>query len=218
MTKLIIFDMDGTLIDTDKVLIETWTEMFDDFLPGYPYTDELFVSFSGPSLKATIDKFFDGMDKEEVVKVYNQRTGKYYDMYASLFEKEVENLRKIKELGYKFAIVTNKIRERTIYCLKLLGLEEFFDFAVCGDDVKVCKPDPEGLIRVLKHYDVKPEDTLYVGDTEYDYFAAKNANIKCILMTNVPRVYEHGDEVKPYKFVKDYDELYEEIKKYEASK
>lgn len=215
MTKLIIFDMDGTLIDTDKVLIETWTEMFDEYLPNTPYNDELFISFSGPSMKETVDKFFKNENYPEgfIAKEYNKRTGKYYDMYATLFENEIENLKRIKKLGFKLAIVTNKIRERAIYCEKLLNIEQFFDYEICGDDVKNTKPDPEGLITCLKHFNVSPDEAIYIGDTEYDYIASNNANIKCIMMTVAPRKYNHP--IKPYKFIPSYDALYEELKNYE---
>ena len=212
MLKVIIFDMDGTLVDTDPVLIHLWGEMFDTFKKGFKYSDELFKSFSGPSLKDTITKYFSEYDYEFIKDEYSKRGIKYYDVYLSLFPNEINIIKKLHNDGYKLVVYTSKNRERTLFCLKKLKLEPYFSYVVTSDDVINTKPHPEGLYKILDYFKVSNKEALMVGDTKYDFEASKNANINSILLDIV-----HHDinNTKPFKVSKSYIELYNDIKEFD---
>lgn len=216
MYKVIIFDMDGTIIDTDYVIFKSWEEMIKTFKPkGFKVDKKQIATFSGPPIGYAINTLFPDSNYDEVLKEYRSRTGKYYDQYCHIFTHCAKVCRTLKKDGYKLAIVTNKNIGRTKDCLKRAHIFNLFDFIVTCESVDSQKPDPTGMNLVLSHFGVTNKEVLAVGDTDYDYLAAKNANIDCVLMSMNERFYNLVSNPHPLAFCKNYDELYKEIKKYE---
>lgn len=212
MKKLLIFDCDGTLVDTDKVIIETWKELFKNFKPKDYVIDEIKVrGYSGPPVTDSIAEAFPEYDPNFILKEYRKRTVKYYEKYAILFESERLYLDLLKKEGYKMAVCSSKNREMLEFCFKKLDLFKYFDVIVTSTDGLKCKPDPESIYYILNKENLKKEDALMIGDTKFDYLTAKNAGIECVLMTMCPRSYE--DSIKPIAIVKNYQELYKLIQK-----
>lgn len=212
MKKLLIFDCDGTLVDTDKVIIETRKELFKNFKPKDYVMDEIKVrGYSGPPVMDSIKEAFPEYSPNFILKEYRERTVKYYEKYASLFDNERPYLDLLKEEGYKMAVCTSKNREMLEFCFKKLDLFKYFDVIVTSTDGLKCKPDPESIYFILDKENLKKEDALMIGDTKFDYLTAKNAGIECVLMTMCPRRYE--DDVNPIAVVKNYQELYKLIQK-----
>ena len=215
MIKLIVFDVDGTLIDTDDIILATWKEVFSKFKDeSFKYDDNLILTFSGPTIKDTMSKYLPEYDFEYMRDQYNEITRKYYESLARLFDGEKEVLEQLHKDGYKLAVLTNKNRERTEYCLNKFNIFGLFDYVVSSDDVKETKPNPEGLLKILSNYkDIKKDEVIVIGDTDYDYLTAKNDSINAILMTLCPRHY--NIDTKPLCFCKSYKELYKAIKSYD---
>ena len=214
MLKYLVFDMDGTLIDTDNIIINIWTELLKKYYgKDYKIDIELIKTFSGPPINETFNKMFPNLNHDEIKQVYNDISIKYYDQFLEGFPNFKYILNKFYKEGYKLSIFTNKNRERSIYCLKKLNIFHLFDILVCAEDVKFNKPNPEGLYKIKEFYQCNLDEMIYIGDTLYDYKVAKNADIDVILMTMKKRVL--SDNIKPYCFVDSYDQLYKEVKKYE---
>ena len=215
MVKLLIFDMDGTLIDTDEVLYETWKELFKLYKPKDYKIDREFVrGFSGPPVMDSIKLAFPEKDPDFILKEYRTRTAKYYDMdYLKLFPNELPVLRKLHEEGYLFAIATSKNREMALKTLEKYDSENMFSLILTSSDHFKTKPDPEMLNYIIDKLNVSKDETIMIGDTKFDYLAAENAKIKCILFKGAPRHYD--SETKPYKIVDSYEELYKVIKNLE---
>ena len=172
----ILFDLDGTLIDTNELIISSFThptEQYGDRL----YSREEIMSFIGPPLRESLAKI-DKDRVEELVNVYREHNMKHHDALVEAYPTVVETIETLKEKGYKLGIVTTKMRQTVEMGLKLTGLKESFPVVVTLDDVSNAKPDPEPINKALEQLDSTASETLMVGDNTHDILAGKNAGTK----------------------------------------
>ena len=216
MLKLVVFDVDGTLADTDEVILATWKELIRLYKPSdYFLDDDVIRTFSGPPLRDSIKRVFPEMDQEFIFEEYNRITPGLYKSNIKKFPDVVNVLNDLKKDGYQLAVLTNKDSRMTRYTLELAGIDiNLFSAIVTADDVKTLKPNPEGLLSILNKLNIKNEEAISVGDTEFDYYCGKNANVKTIMMTMKKRPYE--SKIFPLAFCSNYNDLYKEIKKYDC--
>ena len=213
MVKLLIFDMDGTLIDTDEVLYKTWKELFELYKSkDYKIERELIRTFSGPPIEDSIARAFPEKDPHFILSEYRKRTAKYYDTDLKFFDNEKEVLNKLKKDGYILTIATSKNRPMTVKSLKVFGVYELFSDMITSSEDVAHKPNPDSLLLLMDKFNVKNEETLMIGDTSFDALAARNAGVKSILLKLCPRTYEK-DKMPDY-FVSSYSELYNLIKRF----
>ena len=176
--KLFLFDLDGTLIDSDRMLIETFRELYAKYRPDYHPDDSYIIQFSGPQITETLTKEFPDRDLKEMLNEYRCRSTKYYDKYVRLFPYVKEMLEKMSEKGISFAVITNKHKGPTEYTYKLLDLEKLNIFSICADDVENYKPAPDGILKAIKYFNIKNNaEVIYIGDCYTDYITAKNAGV-----------------------------------------
>jgi pyrophosphatase PpaX len=169
----ILFDLDGTLIDTNELIISTFLHTLGKFYPN-KYKREDVLPFLGPTLHET----FGAMDAErveEMVTDYRKYNVENHDLMVKEFEGVFETIVALKEKGYKLAIVTTKREDVSLKGLRLTKLDQFFDVIVAYDHVKKVKPDPEPIMLALEKLGSTPEETLMVGDNFHDILAGKNA-------------------------------------------
>lgn len=213
MIKVLVFDLDGTIIDSDKVIVESWKEVFKIFKPEENVSESLLKTFSGPPLKVTISKYFPNNDYDLIYREYRKRSVKYYEKYLKVFPKSIEILNNLKRDGYKLAVLTSKVKNSALLSFKLVNLDiNLFDYFVFGDDKIAPKPSPDGLLKIMEYFNVNNDEIINIGDTEYDYYCGKNANVKTIMLKLSPRTYE--SKIFPLSFCYTYNELYEVIKHY----
>lgn len=205
--KLLIFDLDGTLINSDECILYSWLDVIKKYPPKIKVDEEMIKTFSGPSLKESIIKLYGNEDIQKYIDEYNKVTKKYYDTNIYLFENEVEVLKALKEKGFKIALNTNKIRERTLYTLNLFNILDLFDEIVCGDDVKETKPNSEGVDKIVNKLNISKENTYFIGDTKYDYLTSLNSNVHSITLTVLER--KEVLDLKETIFINSFAELYE---------
>ncbi|MFA5235235.1 MAG: HAD family hydrolase [Bacilli bacterium] len=207
---LVIFDMDGTLVDTDLMLVETVMIMFRKHRPDFKISLSEIVYFSGPPIEDTLAHYFPGHDTGALIQEFKDISKQFYDLDAILFPYAREALIEIKKLGVPVAVLTNKHRGRTIETLKMLQIDDFVDYVVGYDDVKKPKPDPEGMLKIIDHYQVAPHKALFLGDTVYDYEAARNSGVISGLIGWSLRRFP--ETVKPDLWLHDYRDLVEVVK------
>ena len=134
--KLYLFDLDGTLIDSDQMIIETFRELYAEFKPGFYPPDDYIKQFSGPQITETLRKEFPDLDQKKMMEEYRARSRKYYDKYVHLYPGALEVIEKLHKNKIPFAVITNKHRYATKYTYELLDLEKFNIYSACADDVE----------------------------------------------------------------------------------
>lgn len=212
MVKLLIFDMDGTLIDTDEVLYKTWKELFELYKPkDYTIDREFIRSFSGPPIESSIARAFPEKDPDFILSEYRKRTAKYYDTDLKFFDNEKDVLNKLYKDGYILTIATSKNRPMTEKSLQIFGVFDLFSDMVTSSEDVAHKPNPDSLLLLMEKFNITKEETLMIGDTSFDALAARNAGVKSVLLKLCPRTYEK--DKMPDFFVSSYNELYDLIKR-----
>lgn len=188
MLKAIIFDFDGTLLDSDKMIVETFRQLYGIFKPNVDPDLDRFLSFSGPPIKESLKKEFPDVDQDFSFEQFQNLSKENYIKYVKPFPYVIDTLEELKKRNLKIALVTSKGRVATEYALKLTSLDNIFDFIICADEVKKVKPDPEGVLLALKCLNIKNKnDAIYIGDSRYDYLTAKDAGLKFGYVTFSPR-------------------------------
>ena len=176
--KLYLFDLDGTLIDSDQMLIATFRELYEKYRPGF-YPDDSYIRlFSGPQISETLSKEFPDQDLDLMLDEYRSRSQKYYDQYVRLFPGALTLIKKLHENGIPYAVITNKHSDATKYTYQLLDLEKFGIYSVCADDVTNLKPAADGVKMAMDKFGIKnPSDVIYIGDGYIDYLTAHNSGV-----------------------------------------
>lgn len=210
MYDLVLFDLDGTLLDSDQMIIETFKELYPLYRPGYQPSIEHILSFSGPQITETLKKEFPDGDQALLLKEFRERSTKNYDKYAKLYPGVVELLKTLNNKKIPFAVVTNKHRYATDYTYKLFGITDLIPFTVCADEVKHLKPAGDGVLQCMEHFGVKdPQKVIYIGDGQIDYLSAKNAGVKFGYVDWSTRSLEKGTKVDLH--IQNYQQFLEEI-------
>ena len=195
--KIILFDLDGTVADTDKTIVETYKELYSVFKPEANVSEDKMITFSGPPIRDTMKNEFSDYDVDFMISEYQKRTKKYYERYVKTYPLVIETLKELKEKGVKIGVVTNKVRSATLITFDLCGLNDIFDVVVCQDDVVHSKPHKEHILealRLLNHYCL--DEVLYVGDNDIDYVSAANAGIDAMLVRFAKRDLRLADKFK----------------------
>ncbi len=186
--KVLLFDLDGTLCDTDEMIVQTMFAIYKDYKPKKIRTREEIYYFSGPPIRDTLANEFPDYSGDEMYEVFKRVSEGFYASYVTAYKDEIEVLTKLKEKGYLLGVVTNKGYPLTIYSLEICGIKDLFDVVISADDVKIPKPDPTGIYKALDKLGIKDKkDCLYIGDNDIDYVTASNAGVDTLLVTWGPR-------------------------------
>ena len=206
--RLLLFDLDGTLCDTDEMIVQTMTAIYKEYKPVKIRTREELYYFSGPPIRETLKREFPDYDQEEMYEVFKKVSKGFYAPCVKAYQDEIEVLKELKKQGYLLGVVTNKGRPLTIYSLELCHIKEFFDVVISADDVTSPKPDPSGVYQAMDTLGIKNKsDVLYIGDNDIDYITASNSGVDALLVTWGPREIKCLDKAK--YLAKSYNEMRE---------
>lgn len=177
----ILFDFDGTLMDTNNVIIQSWQHTFRT-LEGKERDVAEIISTFGEPLADTMKKFFPDRPLDETTEVYRSY---HYDNFTDLidiFPGIIDLLKELKKNGYKTAVVTSRLMRTTKSGMDKFDLNQYFDEVITCDHTEKHKPDPEPIEIALAKLQAKPEEALMLGDTMFDILCAKNAGVKSVLV------------------------------------
>lgn len=187
MVKTVIFDVDGTLLDTERIYMRAWQQASADF--GYTLPDEALLQTRAVSTERAIACFrsFCGDDfPYEQIRVERVRIAEELIAAAPapqlLMPHVLPTLNRLREKGYKLAVASSTGREKTKEHLAHAGLLEYFSAVVGGDMVQHGKPAPDIFLMAAQLCGTRPEDCLVVGDTPADVLAATAAGIPVVLI------------------------------------
>lgn len=169
----ILFDLDGTLINTNDLIIATFLHILEKYYPNQ-YKREDVLPFIGPSLKETFSTI-DPDRADELISEYRTYNLAHHDLLVKEYEGVLETIKILKEKGYKLGIVTTKLYETVLKGLNLTKLDSYFEVIVALDHVTKEKPDPEPVFKALEQLHSRSEETIMVGDNYHDILAGKNA-------------------------------------------
>lgn len=205
MDTAIIFDLDGTVLYTDELIKRTFIKVFEKYQPGYTLSEDELLSFLGPSLKETFSKYFPDEMFNELLNYYHSYNHSHHEDFAYVYPTVVETLEYLKNRGYPLGIVTTKLKVAADVGLNAFDLKKYFDVVIGLDDVKVTKPDPEGIVKAMELLGVKK--AVYIGDNITDIQAGKNAGIKTIGVKWSPKGYQHLLELEPDLMIDEMKEI-----------
>jgi HAD superfamily hydrolase (TIGR01549 family) len=175
MIKCVVFDVDGTLIDTGEAIISSLRKVLKED-SGQAYSDdELSFAFGIPGAvtlkKLGVKDIEDSLAKW--IKYLNDFSGS-----MKIFDGIENCLKKIKELNIKTGIVTSKTKEEFDSNFIPFGLGDYFDYVICADDTAKHKPHPEPILKLMEMCGDDPKDLVYIGDTKYDKECAEGAGVR----------------------------------------
>ncbi len=189
----ILFDLDGTLVDTAPDLMKAHNHVMKKF--GYPTKsiNELKV-LVGQGAKAMIGRAIWGQAKKEFSKVNDDKIKKemvdeFIDFYGKNIINESTLIKGVKEFliwsrekNISMAVCTNKQEHLAIDLLKKIGIYEYFEYVAGSNTFDYCKPDPRHLTNVVEILGGEINKSIMIGDSETDANAGKNAGIPVILL------------------------------------
>lgn len=187
MKKAVIFDLDGTLLNTLDDLADSTNYALSKF--GYPTrTIEEVRQFVGNGVAKLIERAIpDGKNNpnfEKCLSIFKENYAQNMYNRTAPYNGIIEMLSNLKSKGIKIAVVSNKF-DLAVKELCKKYFEGFIDFAAGENEAQGIKkkPAPDTVISVLNEFNFAPEDAVYVGDSDVDIMTAKNSKMPCISVT-----------------------------------
>ncbi|RYG74418.1 pyrophosphatase PpaX [Lentibacillus lipolyticus] len=171
----VLFDLDGTLIDTNELIIESFMYTFRQY--GKNLAREEAIEFIGPPLRDTFLQYDPGQ-AEAMIATYREHNKLHHDDYVKAFPNVMETIDRLHREGFQLGIVTSKMKGTVDMGLAVTGLDHYFQTVITLDDVTCAKPHPEPVIMAINELDANAESTLMVGDNSHDIEAGQNAGIR----------------------------------------
>lgn len=214
MIKLVIFDVDGTLVDSEVVFVKAAIKNME--VNGYNIPMSAIMGIIGQNrvagqklIESTQDDSFD----------YDKYIKNYEKIRSEILEKEPLKLKKgalnilnyCKKHNIRMAIATSTYREKQVKVLTNLGIIDYFDYMVFGDEIKNSKPAPDIYLKVYEHYNLDKDEMIIYEDSKNGILSAHNAGIKVVYIKDIVDVEEEVTSLC-YKQVKDLDEGIELLK------
>ncbi|GLI09353.1 pyrophosphatase PpaX [Paenibacillus tyrfis] len=202
MIQTVLFDLDGTIVDTNELIIQSFLHTFEG-ITAEPVTREHIVPNMGrPLIEQMI--FFSGREQvDDLVQKYRAFNIAHHDELVREFPYVRETVAKLHAAGVKLGVVTSKIRQTTEMGLKLMGLYDYFGTIVTVDDVEKAKPDPEGIHKAVRELGGDLSSALMVGDSHYDIEAAHNAGIPSVAVAWSLKGTEYLKQYNPTHIIQD---------------
>ena len=174
--QTVLFDLDGTLIDTNELIITSFLYVLQNHLPG-KFTREDIIPHMGGTLHEQME-FFGGADlRDTLIHDYRVHNEIIHDEYVREFHNVKEALEDLKELGVTMGIVTTKQRKTAEMGAKIFGIDQFMSAFISYESTEKHKPSPDPVLKAMGLVSADPKTTLMVGDSQYDIQAAQNAGI-----------------------------------------
>ena len=209
----ILFDLDGTLVDTAPDLMHAHNHVMKQF--GYPAKSlEELKNSVGKGAGAMIGRSIWSQAKKELTSINEKVKSKMTDEFITFYSKNILNESKLLEgvIGFlnwckkkniSMAVCTNKTEHLAVDLLKKIGINDYFEYVAGYNTFEYCKPDPRHLTTVIEILDGERSKTIMIGDSETDANAAKAAEIPMILLEdgytekNINEIY-HNHLIKDF--------------------
>ena len=188
MIKAVIFDMDGLMIDSERVTFDGYKKIMGEM--GLEVTKEFYVSLLGKPIKGIYQRFYDVYGNDFPIETVIKQVHEYM---ADLFETEgvplkeglKELLQYLKDNHYKTIVATSSNRNRVDTILNQANITQYFDDSICGDEVTNGKPNPEVFLKSCEKLGVAVNEAIVLEDSESGIQAGYSAEIPVICVPDM---------------------------------
>lgn len=188
MLKAVIFDMDGLMIDSERVTYDGY--VIECKKLGHTMTEEFYKTLLGKPIAGIYAQFHKEFGEDFPIEEVIQKVHAYM---ADLFETKgvpvkpglIDLLKYLKENNYKTIVATSSNRHRVDIILESAKIASYFDDSICGDEVTKGKPNPEVFLKSCEKLGVHPDEALVLEDSEAGIQAAHSANIRVICVPDM---------------------------------
>lgn len=188
MLKAVIFDMDGLMIDSERVTFDGYVIECNKL--GHTMTEEFYKTLLGKPIAGIYAQFHKEFGEDFPIEEVIQKVHAYM---ADLFETKgvpikpglIELLKYLKENNYKTIVATSSNRHRVDVILENAKIASYFDDSICGDEVSKGKPNPEVFLKSCEKLGVSPNEALVLEDSEAGIQAAHSADIRVICIPDM---------------------------------
>jgi phosphoglycolate phosphatase len=200
--EMILIDVDGTLVDSVPDLAFCVDEM-QKALDLSERGEASVRQWVGNGVERLVKRALtDSMDGEPEEALYQKALAVFRELYAEntskrshLYDGVITGLDYLKNAGYTLGCVTNKAGEFTLPILRDLGIHDYFEVIICGDDTLRKKPDPLPLLTAAERLSIDPQKSLMIGDSQSDVKAARAAGFQIVCMSYG---YNHGEDIRSF--------------------
>ena len=189
MTKLIIFDLDGVLVEAKQIHYDTLNQALKEIDEKYIITEAEHLSI------------YDGLKTTQKLELLTKNKGLHPEFYDSIWYRKqhltieaisqlqpdlekIELFKELRDKGYKLAVASNSIRRSVLVMLAKIGIIEFMDLIISNEDVKNSKPHPEMYWKAMSMMGCLPEETLIVEDSPHGLLAASRSRANVLRVDN----------------------------------
>lgn len=214
MIKAVIFDMDGLMIDSERVTFECYQEILKGM--NLTMSEDFYKTLLGKPIKGIYQRFYDvyGNDFpiENVIKDVHALMAKRFETEGVPIKTGLKSLLEyLKEKNYKTIVATSSNRDRVDTILAQAEITEYFDDSICGDEVTKGKPNPEVFLKSCQKLGVSTDEAIVLEDSEAGIQASYDAGIKVICIPDM-KYPEKQYEEKTFKILKDLNEVTDYLK------
>ena len=181
-SRVVLFDLDGTLIDSGAIILASMRHAAETVLARRIPDEELMEAVGGPGLVAQM-RAIDAEHADELVRVYREHNEPLHEELQAC-EGVLDVLPELKRRGAQLGIVTAKRVATVQLAVDVIPeLEQYFDVVVGAEDTERHKPHPDPILEGLRRLDAEPAGAAYVGDSPFDVRAAKAAGVSAVAVT-----------------------------------
>lgn len=178
MFKYVVFDVDGTMVDTEEAVVYAYQNVIFEKYGRYFTDEELLKGYGVPTPQSLANYGFTDIDA--AIKDYYKYLEEGFKR-CSAFDGIVEVISSLKAKNIPIGIVTSRCKYEINIDTSLQDLISNFDSVVCSDDTAKHKPNPDPLLRAIEKMNANPSETIYIGDTIFDSMCAKSSGVKFAL-------------------------------------
>ena len=214
MQKLntILFDLDGTLIDTNDIIVKSYKHAFKKVLPDFKIDIKTIIENIGPPLKEIFSLYTSDEKKlDALMEAYLDFYKKHEHDYFKLYPNVKETLAKLKNMGINIAIVTSKFTASAQPSIEHFNLSQYFDAFISLDMVDHPKPHPDSVYAALKKFD-NVGKAIMIGDNPSDIQAGQNAEILSAGVAWSIKGKKRLEQERPDYILKDMNDIFAIIK------
>ena len=178
MIKAVLFDLDGTLLDTNELIYKSFVYTFKEGLNRNLSKGEI-TSFYGQPLEDTFKNYInDNNEIDRLIKMYREYNEKINDNMCYAFDEVEEMLLQLKNKGIKIGIVTSKRESLAKRGMEIAGILKYMDVIVTPECTKNHKPHSEPALYAIKNLNIDPREAIMVGDSNFDLICGRDAGCK----------------------------------------